>query len=180
MIPTVFVPAIISPVLEGRYIYNIMPIAVLATGFCLQACSRHMDMRGVFGVILALSFFWSLRSVPDYIYDEHPGYTAAVAAHAEAPCLYLTEYYAGVTQDMLQLMSFDEVYVTGDPASEALEAYLTQKDSEELVVYIDIDSMWGSGFAPDVMLVKLEEATGYAEAEHLYQYALSDTYLLRR
>ena len=157
-----------------------MPIAVLATGFCLQACSRHMDMRGVFGVILALSFFWSLRSVPDYIYDEHPGYTAAVAAHAEAPCLYLTEYYAGVTQDMLQLMSFDEVYVTGDPASEALETYLTQRDSKELVVYIDIDSMWGSGFAPDVMLVKLEEATGYAEAEHLYQYALSDTYLLRR
>ena len=81
---------------------------------------------------------------------------------------------------MLQLMTFDEVYVTGDPASEALEAYLKQKDSEELVVYIDIDSMWGSGFAPDVMLVKLEEATGYAEAEHLYQYALSDTYLLRR
>ena len=180
VIPTVFVPAIISPVLEGRYIYNIMPIAILATGFCLLACSRHMDMRSAFGVILALSFFWSLRSVPDYIYDEHPGYTAAVAAHAEAPCLYLTEYYAGVTQDMLQLMSFDEVYVTGDPASEALEAYLTQKDSEELVVYIDIDSMWGSGFAPDVMLVKLEEATGYAEAEHLYQYALSDTYLLRR
>ena len=66
------------------------------------------------------------------------------------------------------------------PASEALETYLTQRDSKELVVYIDIDSMWGSGFVPDVMLDRLEEATGYAEAEHLYQYALSDTYLLRR
>ena len=180
VIPTVFVPAVISPVLEGRYIYNIMPVAVLAAGFCLLACSRHMDMRCAFGVILAFSFFWSLRTVPDYIYDEHPAYTAAVEAHADAPCLYLTEYYAGVTQDMLQLMAFDEVYVTGDPASEALESYLAQKDSGELVVYVDIDSMWGSGFAPDAMLDELEKATGYAEAEHLYQYALSDTYLLRR
>ena len=180
VIPTVVVPAIISPVLEGRYIYNIMPIAVLTAGFCLLASSRHIDMREAFGVILALSFCWSLRTVPDYIYDEHPGYTAAVAAHAEAPCIYLTEYYAGVTQDMLQLMTFDEVYVTGDPASEELETYLTQKDYEELVVYIDIDSMWGSGFDPRVILDELEASTGYAEAEHLYQYALSDTYLLRR
>ena len=180
VIPTVFVPAIISPVLEGRYIYNVMPIAVLAAGFCLLACSRHMDMRSAFGVILALSFFWSLRSVPDYIYDEQPGYTAAVTEHAEAPCLYLTEYYAGVTQDMLQLMVFDEVFVTDDPASQALESYLKQKDCEELVVYIDIDSMWGSGFVPDVVLDELEETIGYAKSEHLYQYALSDTYLLRR
>ena len=81
---------------------------------------------------------------------------------------------------MLQLMAFDEVYVTGNPASQALEAYLKQKDSEELVVYVDIDSMWGSGFVPRVILDELEETTGYAEAEHLYQYALSDTYLLRR
>ena len=81
---------------------------------------------------------------------------------------------------MLQLMVFDEVFVTGDPASEALESYLKQKDCEELVVYIDIDSMWGSGFVPNVMLGDLKEATGYAQAEHLYQYALSDTYLLRR
>ena len=77
-------------------------------------------------------------------------------------------------------MVFDEVFVTGDPASEALESYLKQKDCEELVVYIDIDSMWGSGFVPNVMLGDLKEATGYAQAEHLYQYALSDTYLLRR
>ena len=180
VIPTVLIPAIISPVLEGRYIYNIMPIAVLGTGFCLLACSRQLDFRSAFGVILALSLVWSLRTVPDYIYDEHRAYNDAVAAHAEAPCLYVTDYYAGVTQDMLQLMAFREVFVTGDPASPALGDYLDREDAEELVVYIDIDSIWGSGLNPDEILDRLEETTGYAEAEHLYQYALSDTYLLRR
>ena len=180
VIPTVMVPAIISPVLEGRYIYNIMPIAAVATGFCLTACGRHMDMRAAFGGILAFSLLWSLRTVPDYIYDEHRGYSEAVSAHAGAPCLYLTEYYAGPTQDMLQLMAFDEVYVAGDPESPALAEYLERENADELVVYIDIDSMWGSGFDPGEMLEELEAATGYAEEEHLYQYALSDTYLLRR
>ena len=180
LIPTVCIPAVISPVLEGRYIYNIMPIAVLAAGFCLAALSRHVDFRPAYIVVLAACLLWSLRSLPDYIYDEHRAYDEAVAPHASAPCLYLTEYYAGVTQDMLQLMTFKEVYVTGDPASPALSAYLERAGSGELVVYIDISDMWGSGFDAETMLEELEEGTGYREAEHLYQYALSDTYLLRR
>jgi hypothetical protein len=40
--------------------------------------------------------------------------------------------------------------------------------------------MWGSGLDPRRELEALEEHTGYREAEHLYQYALSDTYLMRR
>ena len=180
VIPTVFIPAIISPVLEGRYIYNIMPICMLVPGIFLWLCSRHLDIRGICIVTAALAVFWSLRTVPDYIYDEHRGYNDALAAHAEVPCVYLTGYYAGVTQDMLQLMTFDEVYVTENPGSERLREYLEIKDSDEMVVYIDIDSMWGSGFDPNTELRALEEHTGYTEAEHLYQYALSDTYLLRR
>ena len=180
VIPTVFVPAIISPVLEGRYIYNIMPIAAAGAGFCMLACSRQIDFRALFGLILALGLFASLRTVPDYIYDEHRAYNEAVAAHADAKCLYVTDYYAGVTQDMLQLMAFPEVFVTGDPDSPALAEYLDRAESEELVVYIDIDGIWGSGLDPDETLDRLEAATGYAEAEHLYQYALSDTYVLRR
>jgi hypothetical protein len=170
VVPTVFIPALISPVTEGRYISNIMPIYVLAPGFMMLLLRRYLDrVPQVYGrvfcaLVAAAALVVSMRDVPDYIYDEHPGYTAAVTAHAEAPCLYLTEYYAGVTQDMLQLMAFDEVYVTGNPASQALEAYLKQKDSEELVVYVDIDSMWGSGFVPRVILDELEETTGYAEA----------------
>ena len=177
VVPTVMVPAVISPVLEGRYIYNIMPICTIVPGFCLTLLNRR---RLSFALVVCLSLILSLRTVPDYIYDEHRTYNGLLAPYADVPCLYLTEYYAGPTQDMLQLMTFDEVYVTGDPGSEGLFRYLKEKDCEELVVYIDIDEMWGSGLDPAETLDELEERTGYAEAEHLYQYALSDTYLLRR
>ena len=157
-----------------------MPIAALAAGFCFLACSRQLHFTGFFAAIVAFALLWSVHTVPDYIYDEHKSYNEAVAAHASASCLYLTEYYAGVTQDMLQLMAFNEVYVSADPASGALLDYLAQSDSDELVVYIDVDSMWGSGYDQEDMLSRLQAVTEYRPAEHLYQYALSDTYLLRR
>ena len=101
-------------------------------------------------------------------------------AHADDPCVYLTGYYAPVTQDMLQLMNFEDVYVTEDAGSAGLKRYLEEKNSDECVVYVDIDGFWGSGFQADEALGKLMEETGYTASEHLYQYALSDTYLLRR
>ncbi len=180
VIPTVCIPAVISPVLEGRYIYNIMPICTLASGFCLLAFSRHGKIREYIAVIAALALIWSLRTLPDYIYNEHREYNALVQAHADAPCVYVTGYYAAPTQDMLQLMSFDDVYVTENPESEGLKHYLAEHPDDECVVYIDVDSVWGSGFNADEVLAELLDETEYSASDHLYRYALSDTWLLSR
>ena len=182
VIPTVFVPALISPVQEGRYIYNIMPICMLALGFCLMLYSRYTGFRirewCVVCAILAL--IWSLRTVPDYIYDEHREYNALVQAHSSAPCVYITGCFPAITQDMLQLMIFNNVYITEDPGSDGLASYLAKNSDEECVVYIDTDGMWGSGFDSSQILEELLSETDYTSAEPLYHYALSDTYLLTK
>ena len=188
VLPTVFVSAVIAPVVEGRYIYNIMPICVLAAGYAVHLALQSFDKEGagkaagpvLVAVCACLALVLSLRTVPEYIYDEHRTYNGIIASHAEDPCVYMTGYYAPVTQDMLQLMQFQNVYVTENPASEGLRRYLTAADSPECVVYIDIDGFWGSGFDPESLLPSLLAETGYSEYEHLYQYALSDTYLMRR
>ncbi len=184
VIPTVFIPAIISPVLEGRYIYNIMPVCTLALGFCVMLALRHnrwkLAAKGIFLIFSVVAATGALLTVPDYIYDEHREYNALVQAHADAPCIYITGYYAGPTQDMLQLMTFDNVYITEDPESEGLKQYLSENPDNECVVYVDVDSMWGSGFNADEVLTELLEETDYSASERLYRYALSDTYLLSR
>ena len=180
VIPTIFIPALISPVVEGRYIYNIMPVCSLAAGFAFHWISRHAKIRSIWLLAVMLALAISLRTVPDYIYDEHKDYNAAVLAHSEAPCVYFTGYFAGVTQDMLQLMAFDDVYVTEDPDSEGLRDYLEAEDADELVVYIDVSAMWGSGFQPKEILEALKASTGYSNAEELYRYALSDTFVVRK
>ena len=81
---------------------------------------------------------------------------------------------------MLQLIAFEDVYVTEDPASDGLAAYLEGKADEECVVYIDVDSMWGSGFDSGEVLEELFRETDYSAAEPLYRYALSDTYMLTK
>ena len=182
VIPTVFVPALISPVQEGRYIYNIMPVCMLAPGFCLMLYSRLAGIRIRDWCIICsiLAVIWSLRTVPDYIYDEHREYNALVQAHSYAPCVYVTSCFPAVTQDMLQLMVFDDVYITEDPGSDGLASYLAKNADAECVVYIDTDGMWGSGFDSDEVLEKLISETDYTSAEPLYRYALSDTYLLTK
>ncbi len=180
VLPTVFVAALIAPVVEGRYVYNIMPVCVLAAGWCFSVYARSADARSWFLALAALAVVCSLRTVPDYIYDEHKEYNRIVAEHADAPCVYMTEYYAGVTQDMLQLMQFEDVYVTGNSASPALAQYLDARDADECVVYVDISEFWGSGFNPQEMLNDLLDETDYNAYEPLYNYALSNTYLLRK
>ena len=90
----------------------------------------------------------------------------------------MTEYYSPVTQDMLQLIRFENVYICGDPSSEGLSFYLEQNSSEECVVYIDTDGFWSSGFNPQEMLESLLALTDYSDYIHLYKYGNSDTYLL--
>ena len=92
----------------------------------------------------------------------------------------MTEYYAGVTQDMLQLIRFEDVYVAGDPASAGLAEYLDAQNCDECVVYIDVSDFWGSGFNAAEMLDDLLSETDYTSYEPLYHYALSNTYLLRK
>ena len=92
----------------------------------------------------------------------------------------MTEYYSGVTQDMLQLMQFEDVFVTGDPASPSLAEYLDSRNSDECIVYIDVSEFWGSGFNAPETLDSLLSETDYTSFEPLYSYALSNTYLIRK
>ena len=185
VVPTVFIPALISPVTEGRYISNIMPICVLAAGYVLLLLRRYLG-RGMqtYGQILcaliaAAALAVSLRDVPDYIYDEHRAFQALSDSHADDPCVYLTGYFSGITQDMLQLMSYREVYVTEDPASSGLREYLEEKASPECVVYVDVSSFWGSGLEPDEVLPAILSETDYDAYEAMYGFGLSEAFLLK-
>lgn len=181
VIPTVFVAAILSPVVEGRYIYNVMPICTLFPAFCLYLLRLTKNaLRAAVPLVTLLALFVSLNTVPDYIYSEHRSFNQLADQHSTDPCVYLTGYYAGVTQDMLQLMRYDDVYVTEDPGSPGLLDYLERSDCGECIVYIDVDGYWGSGFCAEETLGLLLDETDYTEYEPLYAYALSDTYLLRK
>ena len=187
-LPTLLLVAIISPVVEVRYVYNLAPILVAWVSLPLSMLLRLEENKssaaraGILAVVLALAL-WQGRSVtPDYLYIEYRDLDAAAAAHSEAPCLYFDDnYFAPITEDIQQLLFFDELFVTADPASPALRDYLARfPEAEEAVVYIDVSKFWSSGFDSPQILAALLENTAFTDAQPLYITGLSETYLLTK
>ena len=186
-VPTFVLVALISPVLDQRYVYNLAPVFVLAAGMLLDgACRLTGDKQPWAAPILCLAVLvFALQvahyNAPQYLYPEYREYDALVAQHAQAPCVYMTDdYFAPVTEDLLQLLAFEDFFVTGDADSPALDAYLEQADARECVVYIDTSVFWSSGFDPDQMLPELLASTEYTDYAPLYANGLSETYLLTK
>ena len=71
-------------------------------------------------------------------------------------------------------------FVTENPDSPALDAYLAERPGDECVVYIDVSAYWSSGFEPEEMLPALIASTDYTDWELLYENGLSVAYLLRK
>jgi len=179
--------AVISPVMDQRYVYNIIPFFIVAV--CLLLYWVSLPLKGhhrwplgqkcVLMLIAALAL-WEARSAPPlYLYPEYAEYDTLVAQVADEPCVYFTEnYFAPMTQDLLQLMYFEDFYVTDEAGCGDIPDYLD--GCEEFVAYIDISKAWSSGYDAETILRRVAEQTGYDKAQLLYQNGLSATYLIAK
>jgi hypothetical protein len=189
------VAALISPVPEQRYVYNLAPLFAASVSFLIALLERSLEdlprqglwKAGLLLAVLALSLLLARRQPPKYLYpvdpcyeDTYAAFDALAADHASDPCVYLTEYSYPPTQDLGQLLAFEDVLVTGDPDSPAVDDYLAARQSQECVVYIDVSETWASGFDPEEMLPALAASTDYTRWEPLYENGLSAAYLLRK
>lgn len=181
------VVAVISPVTEIRYVYNIIPMLVLAVSFLIYLAENALgkfkyDFAIKNGALLILTAcaLWCARCVPpDYLYDEYSDYDDLLSAHKSAPCVYIDDNYSSpLTYDMLQIMIFDDLLVTNDTSSETMLDYIG--DAPETVVFIDISKDWASGYDPETVLEQLQSSTGYSVITPLYSNGFSDVYLLSK
>lgn len=179
--------AVMSPVDEPRYIYNIIPIFVLAVSFLIYLLENSLGeiknertvKCGAMLLIMALALWEARCTPPDYLYPEYAEYDAIIAEYADAPCVYFSDNkFEGLTQDLLQLLQFDDFYVTDKEHVSALTDYAG--DAEKVVAYIDISVFWSSGYDTDEILSLAATQTDYVNSELLYQNGLSATYLLYR
>ena len=184
---TFLLVAIISPVDELRYVYNIAPIFVLAVSFvfylieeCIDEKHRSYIKKNAALACIALFALWQARCAPpDYLYPEYADYNAALAEYAQAPCVYLSEnHFEPITQDLLQLMTFDKFYVTEDDRLENALDYIGTAD--KAVVYIDISEFWSSGYDDEALIRSIADMSDFDSAEVLYQNGLSATYVISR
>ncbi len=178
--------AVISPVDEARYIYNLIPAFVLCVGFLLHLLEGAFDGAKrapvlVFLLIAALGL-WEARCVPpDYLYPEHAVYNELLDEHREDPCVFFAEpawAFVPMTEDLIQLLRFPEVYVTDQESLAPMLDYVG--DAEEVVVYIDVSEFWSSGYDAEALLARIAAETDYKEAEELFTTGLSTTCVISK
>ena len=180
--------AIISPVDEARYIYNLMPAFVLTVSFLICLLETVGDRKVTdtvrilaFLVIAGLALYQARTAPPDYLYPEHAAYNAALAAHKDDPCVFFAEpewAFVPMTEDLIQLLTFPEVYVTDQKSLEPMRDYVG--DADEVVVYIDVSKFWSSGYDADALVRRIADETDYKQAEALFTTGLSTTYLISK
>ena len=184
---TFILVAIVSPVIQPRYIYNIIPIIVLGVSFLFYLLESSLgQFRHSYAVkklavlLIAAAALWEAKWLPpDYLYPEHKEYDRLLSQYSDSPCVCFDDNYpASVTQNILQLLNFEDVFVANDAASEKLADYIG--DAERAVVYVDISQYWSSGFDADEILAQLSASFGFTECRPLYDYELTKTYILSK
>ena len=180
--------AVISPVDEPRYIYNLMPAFVLTVSFLIDILERTGGKKvtdtiraAAFLAAACLALYQARSAPPDYLYPEHAAYNAALAEHKGDPCVFFAAprcAFVPMTEDLIQLLTFPEVYVTDQESLEPMRKYVGQAD--EVVVYIDVSEFWSSGYDSAALLRRIADETDYKQAEQLFVTGLSETYLIRK
>ena len=141
----------------------------------------------------APNYAWSFDGVPEensicFDFDgtipEMPAMNEAIEAEIEkgAACLYLTnDYYSPLTQDLAQLALFEQFYATDSMENDGVKAYLaSQGDPSRLVVFVDTDEFWSSGFNAEELLSAYVAQSAYQSARQLYAFGLSETWVLEK
>lgn len=178
--------ALLSPMLAIRYIYNLCPIFVTAVAMLIAWLEISTQDIPVFKILkmialggLVLFCLWfGCRMEPSYQYLNHSDFNNKVSIYQNNPCVYLTaDYNAPPTQDLIQLLTFEEVFIASSPESDVLKEYLDNFGGKDCILYIDVDDFWSSGFEPEEMLSRMM-LLGYESYELLYSHGLSQCYLL--
>ncbi|MBS6396201.1 MAG: glycosyltransferase family 39 protein [Clostridiales bacterium] len=180
---SVLFTAVVSPVTALRYIYNILPLAALFFVYFIKLVS--VNQKKYFGIATAICGILcvgrSLYTEPEYVENVPKENYDIVEAYSDLPCVYLNaNEKASLTQDMLQLIEFKEVYITNNFVSEKTKNYLEKMDtSEGIILYIDVSEEWGSGFDSEKICNEIAENTEFETCELLCSFSFSETYLLR-
>ena len=189
IIPTVIlvVPAVLAwcvnimvcpeNTLAERYVYNIAPLFVLVPGWIMAQLNFKFDIAVCAGAVIASLILCK----PSNLTSEALEYNKILSEHSNAPVVYITDdHFEPLTYDFQQLLLFDNLFTTNNTGSGKMLDYVNSSDCDEIVIFIDQDAFWSSGYDPEDILPALMESTGYKNCIPLYSNGFSGAYLLRK
>lgn len=180
--------AVVAVVPSPRYICSMYPVLVLCGVWLLEYLIRWMiPGYSKLPLLLAAALFllFSVRSyqrgMVQYLYQDEPERLATADRYSDLSSLYVTNYrVAGLTADVRIISCFKENYITSEEKLDHIQDILKDRDvSSGLVVTVDNNAYWGSGYDPGQILNKIFEKTEFTQYECLFAQEFSATYLIK-
>lgn len=161
---TIFVTAVVSPVTALRYVYNVLPFVAVGIVYVAEAVWRDWERYApaVIRVSALLCIFQGMKDVPFYIDNIPQARYEIMAEYADCPCICLDDdHNKPITQNMLLLMTFPEIFVTDDFLGEETQEYLRDKETDRGIILMIDTSEIKSGYNAQEILSEIEETLGY-------------------
>ncbi len=173
----------------ARYIYNLYPVmAVLATGwvsrFVLWCLGKGKEAERMNLALLAALLILFVRGYSQgyvqYLYPENEERIRLAASYQQNYCLYINNgENAPLTQDLIELSAFRGLYAMPKEDIVHVNKILEEKGiNSGIVVYVDTNEFWSSGYDGEEVMEELKTLTGYSRYRLLYSHELSETYIL--
>ncbi len=186
-----FLSVSMAAVVTGvRYIYNLYPLLCVLAVWIVMKITRwgfggtkglNLIRGGLMALMMVLFLNGYHLGFVRYLYPENVKRAETAEKYRDLYCLYVDNYEnAPLTQDLMELSRFKGVYVMPAEKIGQVSEVLEGKDCEEgLIVYVDTNEFWSSGYDGGEVMEQLKEAVGAGEYELLYDNILSQTYLLK-
>ena len=182
--------SMVAVVTGVRYIYNLYPLfSILAVWgtvkFIEWGIGKGRISNKIQMAFLILAGFLFLRGYQSgyvrYLYPENQKRVELAEQYQDLYCLYIDNYEnAPLTQDLVELSKFKGVYVMPQERIWQVQEILEGKDySNGLIVYVDTNEFWSSGYDGQKVMEQLRAELGAEDFQYLYDNELSETYLLR-
>lgn len=161
---TILLTAIVSPVTALRYVYNVLPFVAISIIYFAESVWKDWERYAhvVIGISVPLCIMQGFKNIPFYIDNIPQDRYERIASYADCPCIYLDDdHNKPVSQNMLLLMEFPEIFVTDNFLCKEVQEYLKGKDTSRGIILMIDTSEIKSGYNAQEILREIEIKTGY-------------------
>lgn len=184
---TVLTIGAVAVVPSPRYICSMYPLMVWIGVWIVWLLLRREEgvLRGTLACLMAVMLVGGVVSwqagLVQYLYQDEGQRLAVLREREDLPCIYVTNYrVAALTADLRELEHTDEFYVTDEPGLDSIADILDDRDtSGGILVIVDDNEYWGSGYEGEAVLGKIIEKMEFTEYEQLFQKELSSAYYVK-
>lgn len=173
-----------------RYMYFIYPLMILLVTIFFSSLFSEIfkkrsnivsfSNRAILAGALCLGIINLVFRKPSMLFEAEYKSIKMIETYNDRCGIFFTRnnYSGALTQECRAVMQLKEVYCTEPENMEKIKCLLNEKNFPPLIIWVDKDNQWGSGYDPEKITAVFITNSMYTTCKKLYSYGLVDCYIV--